>query len=124
MLDRDGKCFYLLKYFLGGRLAGLRDEWSNLRDNSSPSALSLTPFYDEVFSRLLKIRDLVSFNDWKTFVFSAKKICLSLLTEHSSSPVLPYLWQSRLVPDLSLTTLWQKITDDLTENYKNDLAWL
>ena len=89
LLDRDGKCFYLLKYFLGGRLAGLREEWSNLRDNSSPSALSLTPFYDEVFSRLLKIRDLVSFNDWKNFVFSAKKIYLSLLTEHSSSPVLP-----------------------------------
>ena len=34
------------------------------------------------------------------------------------------MWQSRLVPDLSLTTLWQKIRDDLTENYKNDLAWL
>ena len=83
MLDRDGKCFYLLKYFLGGRMAGLREEWSNLRDNSCPSALSLTPVYDEVFSRLLKIRDLISF----------KTIYLSLLTEHSSSPVLPYVWQ-------------------------------
>ena len=74
MLDREAKCFYLLKYFLGGRLAGPREEWSNFRDDSSPTALSLTPFYDEVFSRLLKIRDLVSFNDWKYFVFSAKKI--------------------------------------------------
>ena len=120
--DTDTKCFYLLRYFLGGRLAGLRGEWKFLRDNISPSALSLTSFYDQVFSKLCKIRDLCS--NWETVSFSSKNVYSILLSEHSSSPLLPYVWQSRIVPNLSLTTLWQNIRDGLTENYKCDLSWL
>ena len=85
--DNDAKCFYLLKYFLGGRLAGLRGEWTFLRDNASPSALSLTSFYDQVLANLLKLRVLCS--DWRTFSFSSKNIYSVLLSELSSSPLLP-----------------------------------
>ena len=120
--SNDPKCFYLLKYFLGGRLAGLRGEWNFLRDNASPSALSLTPFYDLVFSKLLKLRDLCS--NWETFSFSSKNIYSILLSEHSSSPLLPYVWQSQVAQNLSLTTFCKNIRDDFTEHYKSDLSWL
>ena len=120
--SNDPKCFYLLKYFLGGRLAGLRGEWNFLRDNASPSALSLTPFYDLVFSKLLKLRDLCS--NWETFSFSSKNIYSILISEHSSSPFLPYVWQSQVAQNLSLTTFWKNIRDDFTEHCKSDLSWL
>ena len=63
MLQEPGrKCFYLLKYFLRGRLAGLREEWSNLRDNASPSALALTPIYDgHCFLKCPRIKRVWSF---------------------------------------------------------------
>ena len=47
--DPNAKSFFLLKYFLEGRLAGLRGEWLHLRDNTYPSALSATAFYDKDF---------------------------------------------------------------------------
>ena len=106
---------------MGGRLAGLGREWNFLRDNVSPSALPLTSFYDQVFSKLLKLRDLCS--NWETFSFSSKNIYSVLLSEHSSSPLLPYVWQSQIAPNLSLTTLWQNIRDGLTENYNCNLSW-
>ena len=120
--DNDAKCFYLLKYFLGGRLAGLRGEWTFLRDNASPRPLSPTSFYDQVLANLLKLRGLCS--DGQTFSFSSKNIYSVLLSEHSSSPLLPYVWQSQIAQNLSLTTFWQNIRDGLTENYKSDLSWL
>ena len=83
-----------------------------MRDNASPSALSLTSFYDQVLANLLKLRDLCS--DW----------LFGLLSEHSSSPLLPYFWESQIAENLSLTTFWQNIRDGLTENYKGDLSWL
>ena len=52
--DPYAKSFFLLKYFLGGRPAGLRGEWLNLRDNAFPSAQSLTAFYKQVFVNLQK----------------------------------------------------------------------
>ena len=57
-------------------------------------------------------------------MFSSKKIYCVLLSEHSSPPVLPFVWQNRLVPNLSLRTLWQNIRDGFTENFKSDVAWL
>ena len=56
--------------------------------------------------------------------FFSAKAHMYLLCEHSSPPVLPFVWQSQLIPNLSLTSFWQNIRDDLTEDYKNDLAWL
>ena len=47
-----------------------------------------------------------------------------LLSEHSSSPLLPHVWQSQLAQNLSLPTLWKNVRDDLTENNKSDLTWL
>ena len=63
-------------------------------------------------------------SDWRTFSFSSKNIYSVLLSEHSSSPLLPYVWQSQIAQNLSLTTFWQNIRDGLTENYKSDLSWL
>ena len=44
--NSDTDDHYLLKYFIGSRLARLGTEWSHLRDNSTPSALTPTKFYD------------------------------------------------------------------------------
>ena len=38
--------FFMLKYFVGRRLSCLRTEWLSLRDNSAPSAVFPTPFYE------------------------------------------------------------------------------
>lgn len=46
--NADSRSFFLMKYFLGSRLSPLHSQWSNLRDNSSPSSLSLTPYYSKV----------------------------------------------------------------------------
>ena len=100
--DNDTKCFYLLKYFLERRLAGLRGEWKFLRDNVFPSALSLTSFYDQVFSKLFKVRDLCS--NWVTFSF-----LLKIFIQSYKANILPHrsylVWQSQIAPNLSLTTL-------------------
>ena len=44
LTDPAFKCFYLIRYFCGSCLALLRPEWSELRDNHTPSAALLTPF--------------------------------------------------------------------------------
>lgn len=54
--DNDSKSLYLVKYFLGSRLSSLRSEWSSLRENSSPSAQDLSPFYTNCFSVLVSVK--------------------------------------------------------------------
>ena len=58
--DRESKSFFLTKYFLGSRLASCRPEWRSLRDNSTPSAQNLTPYYEKCFSVLTTLRRIVS----------------------------------------------------------------
>ena len=42
----ESKAFYSSKYFIGSQLARLQPERCHLRDNSSPSALKPTAFYE------------------------------------------------------------------------------
>ena len=46
LVKHESKAFYLTKYFIRSQLARLRPEWSHLRDNSGPSALKPTRFYE------------------------------------------------------------------------------
>ena len=58
------------------------------------------------------------------FSFSAKEFYSLLLSKISSIPILPLQWTPFVPRHFSLTTHWQRVRDNLTENYKNDLAWL
>ena len=77
----DSKAFFMLKYFLGSRLATFRVEWSFLRDNLSPSTRILTPFYSKCLKALTSLREILSRQDWSDLQFSAKKCYRSLLKE-------------------------------------------
>ena len=59
--------FHLRKYFVGSQLARFRSHWVHLKDNSTPSALSPSPFYlcslNVFFKRLVtRISDVASFH--------------------------------------------------------------
>jgi len=82
--DSSPSCFYLAKYFCGGRLARFGSKWSSLRDNSSPSASSPTSFYSGSLSTLEKLARLPT-----SFVYSTKNIYRELLKELSSPPYFP-----------------------------------
>ena len=111
----DDNSFYLCKYFVGRRLSSLPPQWSTLRDNLTPSAISVTPFYESCLSVLSLFDDNVDLR--------AKKIYAFLLKRGSSPPLLPGFWASFLGP-FSLDSFWKFVRDDFTENYKNDLIWL
>ena len=111
----DTKDFLLMKYFTGSQLTRLRGDWSHLRDNSSPSALALSKYYECVFNSLVTVTKRIP--TMSTFCFTSKNCYRDLLKDTTSVPVL-------LGYPLSLPTHWSLICDSLTENYKNDLAWL
>lgn len=69
------KSFFLLKYFCGAQLASIQNRWAVLRDNTTPSALSPSPFY----SPLIQSRRDVCFP--ADFSFSAKDFYKVLLTK-------------------------------------------
>lgn len=116
----DDSSFFLCKYFLGSRLASLRPEWRSLRDNLSPSASSLTKFYNTCFSDFAKIDRLNRDN----VVLSTKCIYSHLLKVKSSPPLLPRVWSSFLGPGFVIKDHWARVRDPFTENFKNDLLWL
>ena len=120
----DSKSFYLVKYFLGSRLSFLRSEWSSLRDNSSPSAQDLSPFYSNCFSVLTSLREILSHRDWLAFVFTSRKCYSALLKQTSSSPVIHRFWVPFLTVGFDLDGHWKLVRDGFTENFKNDLLWL
>ena len=122
--DADSKAFFMLKYFLGSRLATFRAEWSFLRDNSSPSTQILTPFYSKCLKALTSLREILSRRDWIDFQFSAKNCYRSLLKEKSSPPVLPRTWVPLLGPGFHFERHMSFVRDDFSENFKNDLLWL
>ena len=122
--DRESKSFFLTKYFLGSRLASCRPEWRSLRDNSTPSAQNLTPYYEKCFLVLTTLRRIISRQEWQDFVFSSKRCYSALLRENSASPILHRFWSSFLLIDFDLHLFWDYVRDGFSENYKNDILWL
>ena len=82
--DPTPNCFYLAKYFCGGRLARFGSKWASLRDNSSPSASSPSPSYTASLGTLEKLTRLPT-----SFAYSSKNIYRELLKELSSPPSFP-----------------------------------
>ena len=41
-----------------------------------------------------------------------------------TAPLLPSCWRGFIGPELTFQAHWPHVRDSLTENYKNDLAWL
>lgn len=120
IIDSPDPCFYLLKYFIGARLSGLKPEWGFLRDNHSPSALNPSPFYDKCLRDLSGLDRMLSSNA----TLSTKNVYSLLLGAKSSPPLLPRRWSSYLSPGFSMLDHWGRVRDDFTENFKNDLSWL
>ena len=112
------KCFYLLRYFCGGRLARLKSEWAHLRNNLIPNAEVTTPFYARCISTLEQLSHVPS-----AFVFSSKNIYRELLKRKSSPPILPFRWASYIGSNFDLQKHWSNVRESLTENFKNDLLW-
>lgn len=74
----DNSSFFVTKYFVGRRLSTLRRQWFSLRDNSAPSATSVTPFYEACLHTLAEIDDKTD--------LTSKKIYANLLSRTSSPP--------------------------------------
>ena len=116
--DRCCKAFFLLKYFCGSQLATLRPEWRVLRENLTPSA----PQPTQLYSRLLEL--FRSFSSLNSFTFSTRAFYSLLVRKFSTVPILPRQWASFVLRQFSLVTHWSLVRDSLSENSKNDLAWL
>ena len=116
--DPSFKCFYLVRYFCGSRLATLRPEWSTFRDIRTPNAASPSKFY----SRMIDLLKSCSFPG--SFGFDSKSIYKELIKRHCSLPVLPRFWSPLLSRSFSLPRHWSFVRDSFTENYKSDLSWL
>lgn len=87
-----------------------------------PSALTPTGFYEH---SLKSITDLESRIPDKSYFKYNSKICyLKFLQVTVTTPLLPYRWRAFIGPGLTPQTHWPLVRDSLTENYKNDLAWL
>ena len=118
----DTKDFYMLKYFMGSQLARLRPEWSPLRDNSGPTALKPTSFYEHCFKYISDLESRI--NEKTNFKYNSKSCYLKFLQVTVTTPLIPYSWRAFIGPGLTPQVHWPKVRDHLTENYKNDIAWL
>ena len=116
------KDFFLLKYFIGSQLARLRPEWSHLRDNSGPSALTPTSFYKKSLKSITALEDRIT--DKSKFKYNSKNCYLKFLQVTVTAPLLPHRWGAFIGPGPTTQAHWSNVRDRLTENYKNDLAWL
>jgi len=116
--ERQWKGFYLVKYFCRAQLASIRRSWADLRDNYTPSAVLPSPFYSPL---LTLIRD---FHFPLNFSFTSKDPYSSLVSSIVTVPILPYLWTPFVPQTFSLASHWQRVRDSITENYKNDFAWI
>ena len=114
--------FFLLKYFIGSQLARLRPEWSHLRDNSGPSALTPTSFYKGSLKSITDLESLITAQS--NFKYTSKSCYLKFLQVTVTAPLLPHRWRAFLGPGLTPQAHWPSVRDSFTENYKNDLAWL
>ena len=118
----ESKAYFLTKYFIGSQLAKLRGEWSHLRDNSSPSALTPTIFYKSCLMIITELEHRLSTKT--TFTYTAKNCYVQLLRDTVSAPILPGYWRAFIDPGFSLRRHWSSVRDHITENFKNDIAWL
>ena len=84
--------------------------------------LAPSKYYECVFNSLTTVTKRIPATS--SFCFSSKNCYSELLKDASSIPVLPYRWSTILGYPLCLSTHWSHVRDSLTENYKNDLAWL
>ena len=75
----DDSSFFLFKYFLWRPLSSLLPVWSSLRDNSSPSVSSPTPFYEAFLDTLSKVGDSA---------IVCNTLYQKLLSINSSQPIL------------------------------------
>ena len=114
--NSDDSSFFLCKYFIGRRLSSMRVEWAGLRDVSSPSSASPTPFYDSCLRLLLELSRVPD--------LTSRKIYAHLLSTVASPPVLPFEWSSFVPSNFSLARHWSLVRDSFSENFKNDLLWL
>ena len=114
--------FYLLKYFVGSQLANFRSDWAHLRDNSTPSAISPSPFYLyclKIFKHLItRLPDIDSFQ------FSSKLCYREFLKDTATRPIVPIQWSVGGGPRFDSDHLWPLLREPLSENIKTDLAWL
>ena len=118
LTDPAFKCFYLIRYFCGSHLALLWPEWSELRDNHTPSAALLIPF------SLSLLNSLKSFNFPSSF-FESKTFYKEIMKHRSTSLTLPGFWWSPILRiDFCLSCHWASVRDSFTEHFKNDLLWL
>ena len=74
--------------------------------------------------RLQIITELEHRRSKNTFTYSAKNCYIHLLSETVSAPLLPGYWRVLVGPDLSVRRHWSSVRNLLTENFKNDIAWL
>ena len=118
IFNKKSKGLFLLKYLCGSQLASIWRDWMHLRDNSAPNALSPSTFYSPLLATLHELTFPPSFS------FSAKDFYSLLLAKISSIPILPLQWTPFVPRYFLLTSHWQRVRDNLTENYKNDVAWL
>ena len=118
----DSKDFYLLKYFVGSQLARLRSDWSFLRDNSTPSAISPTAYYNTCLQSLSHLVSRLRPNT--AFDFTSKSCYQEFLKETMTSPILSHQWAPFVNPSFDLDNHWSLVRDPFTENFKNDLSWL
>ena len=122
LIKHESKAFYLTKYFIGSQLAKLRPEWSHLRDNSSPSALTPTLFYKACLKIITGLEHRLGRK--ATITYTAKNCYVQLLQETVSAPLLPAYWRAFIGYDFSVRHHWSSVRDHLTENFKNDIVWL
>ena len=117
-----GKSFYLARYYVGRRLAGINPRWSCLQSNATPNAQELTDFYNNAMKTL---RQIVSkLRNMTTFVFSSRN-CYHELLKESCTPILLTLhWPEIPSSNFSSKLFWARTRDEITENVKNDLIWL
>ena len=114
--------FYLLKYFVGSQLARFRSDWAHLKDNSTPSAISPSPFY---LCCLTILKHLITrISDIDSFPFTSKFCYKELLKDTVTKPIVPFQWSMGGGPGFDSDHLWPLLRETLSENSKTDLAWL
>ena len=116
--EQQWKSFYLVKYFCGAQLASIRRSWAHLRDNYTPSAVSPSTFFAPLLTALRDLHPPLNFS------FTSKEFYSSLVSKIVTVPILPYLWTPFVPRTFSLASHWRRVRDSVTENYKNDLAWI
>ena len=113
--------FDLLKYFVGSQLARFRSDWAHLKENSTPSAFSLSPYLCclNIFKQMItRVSDIDSFQ------FTSKLCYQALLKDTATKPTVPIMWSVGGEPGFDSDNLWPLLGESLCENIKTDIAWL